>query len=153
MQPIRKHLLDLLAADNAHAGFDAAVKNVPVAIRGKRPKGSAHSLWEVLEHLRIAQWDILEFTRDPKHVSPEFPDGYWPKSPEPPDARAWNRSIAAFRSDHQAMMDLVADESFDLLTPLPHGSGQTVMREALVLADHNAYHLGQFMLLRRMLGS
>jgi len=150
---LRKHLIDLLNAENAHAGFEAATKDVPPEVRGKRPKGAEHSLWEILEHLRIAQWDILEFTRDPKHVSPDFPSGYWPKSPEPPDAHAWEKSVAQFRRDHKAMVDLIADPATDLLKPLEHGTGQTPMREALVLADHNAYHLGELILLRRLLGA
>ena len=152
-QSIRKHVVDLLTGGSAHAGFEEAVKDMPVEARGKRPKGVEHSPWEVLEHLRIAQWDILEFTRDPKHVSPEFPAGYWPKSAEPPHAHAWDKSVEAFRRDHKAMIDLIADESTDLMKPLEHGSGQTPMREALVLADHNAYHLGELILLRRLLGA
>ena len=153
MKDLRKHVIDLLNAENAHAGFETAVKNIPPAARGKKPKGAGHSPWEVLEHLRIAQWDILEFTRDPKHVSPEFPAGYWPKSPEPPDGHAWDNSVAAFKKDHRAMVDLIADEKTDLLKPLAHGDGQTPLREALVLADHNAYHLGEMILLRRVLGA
>jgi hypothetical protein len=103
--------------------------------------------------MRIAQWDILEFTRDPKHRSPEFATGYWPKTQAPPDEKAWDQSIQAFRSDLKAMVDLVADESTDLFSKIPHGDGQTVLREALVLADHNAYHLGQLVELRRALGA
>jgi hypothetical protein len=103
--------------------------------------------------MRIALWDILEFTRDPKHVSPEFPSGYWPKTQAPPDAKAWDKSVHAFRADAKALADLVADESTDLLARLPHGDGQTVLREALVAADHNAYHLGELVLVRRLLGA
>lgn len=149
---LREHVLNLLKADTAHATFEAAVKNLPAETRGKKPKGAEHSPWELLEHLRIAQWDIVEFTRDPKHKSPEFPSGYWPTSAAPPDAKAWEKSVAAFRADLKAMQRLVADESTDLLAPLPHGDGQTVLREALLLADHNAYHIGQLVLLRRLLG-
>ena len=150
---LRKHLVDLLTGENAHASFEAAVKNLPEKARGTRPKGAEHSPWEVLEHLRIAQWDILEFTRNPKHVSPEFPSGYWPRSPEPSDAKAWDKSVAAFRADLKAMAGLIADESVALFAPLPHGTGQTPLREALVLADHNAYHIGEMVLLRRVLGA
>jgi hypothetical protein len=149
----RQHLIQLLKGGDAHLNFDAAIKGFPVALRGKRPKGSPHSPWEILEHLRIAQWDILGFTRDAKHVSPKFPDGYWPKSPAPTNAQAWDKSVKAFRSDLKAMIALVSKKSTDLYAPIPHGDGQTVFREALVLADHNAYHLGQFMLLRRILGA
>ena len=150
---LREHVVNLLKGGGAHASFDEAVKDMPVGLRGKRPQRAEHSAWEVLEHLRIAQWDILEFSRDPKHVSPEFPAGYWPKKPAPPKAQAWNKSVKAFRADLQAMIALVEDESTDLHAKIPHGDGQTVLREALVLADHNAYHLGELVLLRRLLGA
>jgi hypothetical protein len=150
---LRKHLLSLLNGGNAHLTFDEAIKDFPAALRGKRPKGSPHSPWEILEHMRIAQWDILEFTRNSEHVSPDFASGYWPTTPEPPDNKAWSKSEDAFRADLKAMTALVSDKSTDLFTPIPHGSGQTVLREALVLADHNAYHLGQLVLLRRILGA
>jgi hypothetical protein len=150
---LRDHLVYLLQKGGAHAGFEAAVKDLPPALRGKRPQGLPHSPWELLEHLRIAQWDILEFTRDPKHVSPEFPSGYWPKSPEPPDDQAWDKSVTAFGNDLNAMADIVKDPSKDLSAQLPHGDGQTILREALLIADHNAYHLGQLILVRRLLGA
>jgi hypothetical protein len=103
--------------------------------------------------MRLAQWDILEFSRNPKHVSPEFPDGYWPKGDAPPDAGAWDETIAAFRADLKAMMELVADPRADLFAPIPHGQGQTILREALLIADHNSYHLGQLITVRRLLGA
>ena len=150
---LRKHLLFLLKEEGAHQGFDAVVKDFPVALRGKRPPGAAHSPWEVLEHLRIAQWDIVEFTRSSKHVSPKFPDGYWPADAALPNGKAWDKSVAAFRADLKTMADIVADESIDLFAKIAHGDGQTVLREALVLADHNAYHLGEMVVLRRLLGA
>ena len=150
---LREHLLSLLKGGSAHVDFEKSIKNLPVPLRGKRPKGAAHSPWEVLEHMRIAQWDILEFSRNAKHVSPEFPDGYWPKGAVPPNDKAWTKSVKAFRADLKAMADMVADESTDLFAPIPHGDGQTILRQALLLADHNAYHLGQFVLLRRLLGA
>jgi len=150
---LRQHVLSLLKGGNAHVDFDSAFKDLPAGLRGKRPKGTQHSLWEVLEHLRIAQWDILEFSRDPKHKSPEFPDGYWPRTPAPPDETAWDESLRSFRKDLKAMCDLVADESTDLFAKIPHGDGQTILREALLTADHNAYHLGEAVLLRRLLGA
>jgi hypothetical protein len=103
--------------------------------------------------MRIAQWDILQFSIDPRHVSPEFPDGYWPEADTPPSPGAWDRSIAAFRADLTAMMDLIADPKTDLFTPFSHGEGQTILREALLVADHNAYHLGQLVTVRRLLGA
>jgi hypothetical protein len=147
------HLTELLEGGHAHITFDAAVKNWPAKLRGIRPKGAAHSAWEILEHLRLAQWDILEFTRNPKHVSPEWPSGYWPKSPAPPSAKAWDKTIQSFRADLRSMIKLVQNKKTDLFAPLPHGSGQTVLREALLLADHNAYHIGELLLLRRLLGA
>ena len=150
---LREHLVNLLAGDSAHLNFEAAVKNMPADLRGKRPKGAEHSPWEILEHLRIAQWDILEFSRNPKHKSPDFPAGYWPASQAPPNDQTWKKSVDAFRSDLKAMADLVNHSSTDLFAKIPHGDGQTTLREALVLADHNAYHLGQLVLLRRMLGA
>lgn len=150
---LREHVVNLLKGGGAHVSFDDAVKDLPVDLRGKRPKGADHSPWEILEHLRIGLWDILEFTRDPKHVSPEFPSGYWPKTQAPPDTKAWDTSVHAFRADAKALADLVADDSTDLLARLPHGDGQTVLREALVAADHNAYHLGELVLVRRLLGA
>jgi hypothetical protein len=150
MDPLRKHLLDLLDMKGAHIDFDSAVADFPPELRGRKPAGSPHSPWQLLEHMRLAQWDILEFSRDAKHVSPEFPDGYWPKSDAPPSEHAWNQSIKKFHVDLAGMKKLIADPKHDLTAPIPHGDGQTLLREALVLADHNSYHLGQLMLLRKM---
>jgi hypothetical protein len=150
---LRDHLLQLLEGGHAHLTFADAVKDFPVALRGKRPEGAAHSAWELLEHLRLAQWDILEFARDPKHVSPTFPDGYWPSSVAPPTASAWDESVAAFRAGQEGFAAMVADTSIDLYARIPHGDGQTVLREILMAADHNAYHLGQFVMVRRLLGA
>ena len=150
---LRQHLLDLLKGGNAHLDFDSAFKDLPTQLRGKRPKGIQHSGWEVLEHMRIAQWDILEFSRNPKHKSPEFPRGYWPRTQSPPDDTAWDKSIQSFRDDLEALCALVADKSTDLFAKIPHGDGQTILREALLAADHNAYHLGEVVLLRRILGA
>jgi hypothetical protein len=149
---LRQHLINLLTGGQAHAGFDAAIRNIPPDLHGKHPKGAAHSLWEVLEHMRIAQWDILEFSRDPGHRSPDWPGGYWPSSPAPPDAKAWQKSVRAFRKDLKAMCELVADPRVDLFAKIPHGDGQTILREALLVADHNAYHLGELIVVRRLLG-
>jgi hypothetical protein len=150
---LREHLITLLTGGNAHATFDAAVKNFPAELRGKRPKGAEHSPWQLLEHLRIAQWDILEFSRDAKHKSPEWPEVYWPKSPAPPDDKAWDKSVRAFRKDLKALSELVSDEKTDLFAKIPHGDGQTILREALLTADHNAYHIGQLVLARKLLGA
>jgi DinB superfamily len=150
---LREHLLYLLRGGGAHLDFEAAVADLPAHLRGGKPAGQPHTPWRLLEHLRLAQWDILEFSSDPRHESPPFPDGYWPAGDAPPDEGAWDRSVAAFRADLKAMQDLVADPATDLFAPLPHGQGQTLLREALLVADHNAYHLGQLVLLRRLLGA
>jgi DinB superfamily len=150
---LRQHVINLLNGGSAHASFDEAVKDMPPALRGKTPKGAEHSPWQLLEHLRIAQWDILEFARDPRHQSPPFPSGYWPAKPAPPDEKAWDKSVRAFRRDLKALCSLVAAETTDLFARIPHGEGQTVLREALLAADHNAYHIGQLVMVRRLLGA
>jgi hypothetical protein len=152
-KPVREHLLKLLAGGQAHVSFEAAVKGLPAALRGKRPKGVEHSPWEILEHMRIAQQDILEFSRDAKHVSPEWPSGYWPKTKAPPNDKAWAKSVRAFTADLEEMRQLVAADTTDLYAPIPHGDGQTILREALLIADHNAYHIGELVLVRRLLGA
>ena len=150
---LRQLLVEVLKGGHAHATFDAATKNLPAALRGKRPRGAEHSPWEILEHLRIAQTDILEFSRNSKHKSPDWPTGYWPANQAPPDEKAWDKSVRAFRRDLKAMCNLVTNESTDLFAKIPHGSGQTILREALLVADHNAYHLGEMVLVRRLLGA
>jgi hypothetical protein len=146
---LREHLVALLRGGEAHADVVGALRGVPPSIAGSRIAGIPHTPWRLLEHMRIAQWDILEFSRDPDHVSPEFPDGYWPDGDAPPSEGAWHASIAAFRDDLAAMQQLVEDPGTDLLRPIPHGEGQTILREALLVADHNAYHLGQLLLIRK----
>ena len=143
----------LLNSGNAHVAFDNVFKDFPAKLRGVKPKGAPHTAWQLLEHMRIAQWDILEFSRSAKHVSPEWPGGYWPKTEKPPDENAWKKSLASFKKDLKAMEKLVADPKTDLYTTIPHGTGQNIFREALLVADHNAYHLGQLVLLRRLLGA
>jgi hypothetical protein len=150
---LRRHVLELLAGGHAHVDLKTALADFPRRLRGKKPKGAEHTAWELLEHIRIGQWDILEFSRNPKHVSPKWPDGYWPKTEAPPSAAAWDTSIRKVRSDQKAMEKLVASKKADLFAPIPHGTGQTVLREALLAADHAAYHIGQLVLLRRLLGA
>jgi len=129
------------------------MKAFPPKLCGVTPDHLEHSAWMLLEHMRIAQWDILEFSRNPKHKSPKWPEGYWPKTQSPPTSAAWNKSIQKFRKDAKVMEDLVANRKTDLFAPVPWGEGQTILREALLLADHNAYHLGQMLDLRRLLGA
>ncbi|HSA94153.1 MAG TPA: DinB family protein [Terriglobales bacterium] len=150
---LRDHLLYVLRGGGAHLSFDDTVARFPARLRGRKAKGAPHTAWQLLEHLRIAQWDILEFSRNRKHVSPKFPEGYWPNTAAPPSAAAWDRSVAAFRRDLKAMQALVRNPKTDLFARIPRGDGQTILREALLVADHNAYHLGQLVLLRRLLGA
>jgi hypothetical protein len=151
---LRKHLIELLRSRGAHADFDEAVDGLPEEFRGARVKKDVpFTPWRLLEHLRMAQWDILEFSRNAKHKSPKWPEGYWPDSDAPPNPAAWDASVAAFRRDLGEMETLVKDPSNDLFAPIPHGQGQTLLREALLVADHNSYHVGQLILLRRLLGA
>jgi len=149
--PVRKHLVDLLRMEGAHLTFDEAVKGFPIELRGAKPKGAPHTPWQLLEHLRIAQWDILDFSRNAAYQEMKWPDDYWPKTEAPPDDAAWDRSVEQFRRDLKAMEKLVSDASVDLTARIPHGTGQTVLREALLVADHNSYHLGQLVFVRKML--
>jgi hypothetical protein len=145
---LRESLLELLDGKSAHVDMQTAIRGFPMNLINEKPAGSPNSAWELLEHIRIAQRDILEFSRNAGHVSPNFPDGYWNRSAA--TALDWTQSSEQIVSDLQAMRELVSDDSVDLTAVIPHGDGQTILREVLVLADHNAYHLGQIMLLRRI---
>jgi len=151
--PLRQHLLYLLSGGGAHAKFDDVIKNLPLKLRGEKPANFPHSPWMLLEHMRLAQWDILEFCRKAKHVSPAWPEGYWPRTEAPPNADAWDKSVRDFRGDLKAMQELVENPKTDLFARIPWGDGQTILREALLVADHNAYHLGQLVDVRRLLGA
>jgi uncharacterized damage-inducible protein DinB len=148
---LREHVRKLLDWEDAHVSFDSAVAGVPAALRGAVPKGAVHSPWQLLEHLRICQRDILDFCRNPRYVEPPM-EQYWPASASPPSADAWQKSVAAFRRDRANLRRLAADSAIDLFARIPHGSGQTYLRELLLVADHNAYHVGQLVALRRSLG-
>jgi hypothetical protein len=150
---LREHVVNLLTGGHAHATFEQAVKGLPAELRGKTPKGAEHSPWQLLEHLRIAQWDILEFSRNPEHKSPKWPEAYWPEKKAPADEKAWDKSVRGFRKDLKTFCELVNDESTDLFAKIDHADGQTILREALLAADHNAYHVGQLVLVRRLLGA
>ncbi len=157
-QALREQLVSLLKGGQAHVHFMDAIDGFPEAKRGTFVEGTfveglPHTGWQLMEHVRIAQWDILEFSRNPKHVSPGFPEGYWPKTPVPPDEAAWAKSVQGFQHDLQEMIKLVKNPKADLHAAIPHGDGQTILRQALLLADHNAYHLGQLIDLRRALGA
>ena len=150
---LREHLLYLLQGGGAHIGFAETIEGLSPELRGAKATGTPFTPWRVLEHLRISQRDILEFSMNPRHVSPKWPEGYWPEADAPPDDAAWEISVRSFRADLKAMQDLVQIPSTDLFARIPHGQGQTILREALLLADHNAYHFGQIVMLRRLLGA
>lgn len=147
---VRKHVLYLLRGGGAHQSFDELVAGFPADLCGRRLEGLPYTPWQVLEHMRLAQWDILEFSRDPDHISPEFPRGYWPQPDEFGSPALWQQTVEQFRSDLQQMEALVEDPSTDLYAKIPHGDGQTIMREALLIADHNAYHLGVLAVMERI---
>jgi len=150
---LREQLAKMIDWNEAHADFRAAVDGFPAKLRGRVPGGLPHSAWQLLEHIRLALWDILEFSRDARHKSPNWPEGYWPKDAEPPRPGAWGKSVKAVIKHLDEMRELITDPSRDLFAPLPHGSGQTLLREALLVGDHNAYHVGQLVLLRKALGA
>ncbi|HLJ25535.1 MAG TPA: DinB family protein [Candidatus Angelobacter sp.] len=148
---VRQHIVNLLTKAEAHLDARNELKDFPRKLRGSRPEGAPHTPWQLLEHMRLAQWDILRFSVDASHVSPKWPEGYWPENDSPPSDKAWEKSVRQFLSDQAAMVKLVRDPKRDLLAPIPHGIGQTLLREALLVADHNAYHLGQIVMVRRIL--
>ncbi|MGE5347103.1 MAG: DinB family protein [Acidithiobacillales bacterium] len=150
---VRKQLARALDWEDAHIGFDEAVKGLPPGVRGRRPRGFPHSPWELLEHLRLAQWDLLDFCVNPDYVAGRFPDDYWPKGPRPPRPKSWDESVAAFRADRKALKALVLDRKLDLAARIPHGEGQTYLREILLVIDHGAYHVGQLVMARKLLGT
>ena len=150
---LRQHLIELLSGGHAHAAFEDAVRGLPPKLRGAKPANFPHSVWMILEHLRIAQWDILEFSRNRKHQSPKWPEGYWPGSEQPASDQAWTKSVKQFEADLKAMKDLVKNPNTDLFAKIPGGDGQTILREALLVADHNAYHVAQLVDVRRLLGA
>jgi DinB superfamily len=149
---LREQLVKLLAWQDAHVNFDDAIQDVPPDMQGVRPKGMPYSVWELLEHMRLAQRDILDFCRDPAYKAQKWPDDYWPKHTSPPTPESWQQSVAAFRADRDALAWLVSDSSVDLYAKIPHGEGQTYLREALLVADHSAYHIGEIVAVRRLLG-
>lgn len=149
---VREHVVFLLKGGGAHAKFDEVIENIPAKLRGQKAPGLPHTIWMVLEHMRIGQSDILDFSHNPKYKSLAWPDDYWPKTEAPPAPAGWNKSIKQFRADLKAIADLVVNPKTDLYKKIPWGDGQTILREALLVADHNAYHLAQIVDVRRALG-
>jgi hypothetical protein len=148
---LREHLLYLLKGGGAHIDFESVIADFPVELINQKVEHIPYTPWQLLEHMRIAQWDILEFSRNANHVSPPWPEGYWPANDLLGDADVWKKSVATFRADLKGMEALLIDPSTDLFAPIAHGSGQTILREALLVADHNAYHLGVLVTLKRIL--
>lgn len=148
---LREQLVQTLRGGESHIVFDSAVENISLETSGLKPEDGPHTIWQLLEHLRIAQHDILEFSRNPKHKSPKWPDEYWPKTDAPPSKKDWDESVKAFQHDAKAMEALVTNPAHDLFKPIEGGDGQTLLRETLVLAAHNSYHLGQLMYLKKLL--
>jgi hypothetical protein len=153
VEPLRQHVINLLTKAEAHVDVRSTLETFPEKLRGRKPEGAPHTPWQLLEHMRIAQWDILRFSLDAQHKSPKWPEGYWPKTDKPPDAKAWDKSAKQFLEDLNAVCGFVKDPKHDLFVPIRHGEGQTLLREALLLADHNSYHLGQLVMVRRILES
>jgi hypothetical protein len=148
---LRRHIINLLTKAEAHVDIRSELKSFPPKLRSVKPDDAPHTPWQLLEHMRLAQWDILCFSVDAKHVSPKWPEGYWPESDSPPSVQAWQKSVRQFLRDLDAICKLVSNPKRDLFARIPHGTGQTLLREALLVADHNAYHLGQLVMVRRML--
>lgn len=150
---VRKQLIELLTSTNAHQSFDDAVRDLPADLRGVKPDHIPYSIWQLVEHIRIAQWDILEFSRDSSHQSPSWPSGYWPKEEIPAHEQDWENTLHQIRQDREAFIALLSNPEQDLYAPFPHGDGQNLLREALLIADHTAYHVGEIIIIRRLLGA
>jgi len=151
IDPLRQHVTNLLTKAEAHVDLASALQDFPRELRGRKPEGAPHTPWQLLEHIRITQWDILEFSRSALHKSPKWPEEYWPQIEAPSDDKAWDKSVKQTLADLKTMSELVRDPKHDLFAKIPHGDGQTILREALLVADHNAYHLGQLVMVRRIL--
>jgi uncharacterized damage-inducible protein DinB len=147
---LRENLVSFMEGEHAHTDLASTLKDFPLDRINKKVPNLAHTAWHLLYHLRVAQWDILEFIKNPHHVSPDFPSGYWPDPEKPADTRKWHETFKAFYEDLESMKKLITDEHKDLFEPIPHGSGQTTLREALLIIDHNSYHIGQMNILRKL---
>jgi len=152
-QELVKTLVDFLRGGHAHATFEDAVKGLPVSLTGVVPEGLPYSIWQIVEHIRIGQWDMLEFSRDASHKSPKWPEEYWPKEAAPADEETWKKSIAQIIDDREAFIGLLNDTSNDLYQPFPWGTGQHLLKEAIMLTDHNGYHTGEIIVIRKLLGA
>lgn len=147
---LREQVLALLRGGNAHDGFTQVTADFPIEHINRKPLNVEYTFWQLVEHMRITQWDILQFVRNPEHVSPEWPEGYWPSQDEEVDEERWSRTLEAFNADLKVMEEVVADPQTNLTAEIPHAPGYTILREALLVADHNAYHIGEFGILRQV---
>jgi len=152
-EALRSQLVRLVTWQDAHVSFEGAVADLPAPLRGVQPADLPYSAWQLLEHLRLSQLDILDFCRNPAYREQKWPDDYWPRDPAPLAAQAWDESIAGYLQDRAELVQMAGDSGVDLFARIPHGSGQTYLRELLLVADHNAYHVGQLVLVRRLLGA
>jgi uncharacterized damage-inducible protein DinB len=150
---LRDYLSEILDWQSAHINLEKAVEDFPSELRGKKSKGAPHSAWQLLEHIRLAQYDILDFIKNPDYKELNWPDDYWPEDDSTPDDSSWEKSIESFEADLAELKAMAEDSSVDLFKPIPHGDGQNILRELLLVADHNAYHIGQIVQLRKMLGA
>ena len=148
---IRAYLKDALSWQEAHINFEYAVTELPKDYRGKKPEGFPYSIWQLVEHIRIAQWDILDFSRNPDYRERHWPDDYWPEHLAPKNDAAWEQSLTAIINDRKAFIKLLDDTDIDLFKPFEHGTGQTLFRQAMLITDHTAYHVGQIILIRKIL--
>jgi DinB superfamily len=151
IQELREEMVRLLEGGGAHATFENAIEGFPAGLRGKKVASVTHTPWQILEHLRLAQWDILEFCRNPSHESPAWPEGYWPAESAPPSGAAWDESVKRFLEDRGALARWVRDSATDLFAPVPDEEGPSLLHQVVITAQHNSYHLGQLLLLRRAL--
>ena len=148
-----KNLIDLIEKENAHASLAAALKDIPFKLLGEKIHGLPYSIWQLAEHIRIAQWDIMEFSKSAKHKSPDWPDDYWPKEVAPASEKEWEKCIEQIKKDRKEFVELLNNAGDDLYKPFEHGDGQSLLKEALVIADHNSYHTGEIIMLRRLLNA
>ncbi|MGZ4049821.1 MAG: DinB family protein [Bacteroidia bacterium] len=148
-----ENIVDLIEKGNAHVSLDNALKNIPFSLLGEKPGNLPYSIWQIVEHIRIAQWDIIEFSRNAKHISPKWPDGYWPKKAAPKSKEEWNKCIEQIHADRKSFIELIKHAGDNLYEPFEYGSGQSLLKEALVLADHNSYHTGEIIIIRRLLNA
>lgn len=151
-QQIRQHLIEYLEGKHAHASIDDALQDFPLGIINSKPENCPHTFWQIIEHIRLTQNDIVDFIVNPNYIERKWPQDYWPKPEQAANEQTWNWSVSELKNDYQRLKGIVQDPKIDLLKTIPHGTGQTIFREVILVIDHNSYHIGQFILMRKMLG-